>query len=80
MDEKGARAGAGCRGRLHSAVSPGIGGCERRGRSPSHPPAALLPASLRLSMAFCRESGLVTGTWCKAGQQTAGLSNPRAWR
>ena len=51
MDEKGARAGAGRRDCLHDAVSPGIGGCERRGRPPGHPSAALLPARLDLSEA-----------------------------
>ena len=51
VNEKSARAGAGCRGCLHNAVSPGIGGCERREHPPGHPSAALLPASLDLSEA-----------------------------
>ena len=36
MNEKSARAGAGCRGCLHNGVSPGIGGCERREHPPGH--------------------------------------------
>ena len=51
MNEKSARAGAGCRGCLHNGVSPGIGGCERREHPPGHPSAALLPARLDLSEA-----------------------------
>ena len=47
--EKSARVGAGCRGCLHNAVSPGIGGYERREHPPGHPSAALLPAKLDLS-------------------------------
>ena len=57
MDEKGARAGARCRDCLHHAVSPGIGGCERRKHPPGHPPAALLPARLDLSEARRAQGG-----------------------
>ena len=70
MDEKGARAGAGRRDCLHDVISPGIGGYERRGRSPDHQPAALLPARLDLSELRRREHGLMTGIWRKLSEAT----------